>query len=231
MHGACLGRADIGFHPLHTTYQNDAQGLNPVHHFPKDIPVMALTMPVLETDRLSIRPFQSSDLEAIHTISNQAFGEISLEARRDWLEWTIANERNLANLYQPPYGDRAIILKVDGTLLGSVGLVPCLGPFGLLPYFQSRNKLPAKRFSTPEMGLFWALGSSYRGEGYATEAARALTDYAFQHLGLLRIVATTEHTNTASIAVMQRLGMTIQRNPGHEPAWFQVVGILENPAL
>jgi len=31
----------------------------------------------------------------------------------------------------------------------------------------------------------------------------------------------------ALIAVMRRIGMTIQHNPGPAPPWFQVVGILE----
>ncbi len=29
---------------------------------------------------------------------------------------------------------------------------------------------------------------------------------------------------------MHRLGMTIERNPYNEPFWFQLVGVLENPA-
>ncbi|MGH2520966.1 MAG: GNAT family N-acetyltransferase, partial [Anaerolineales bacterium] len=64
--------------------------------------------------------------------------------------------------------------------------------------------------------------------GYATEAARALIGYAFRELNLRRIVATTDYTNEASIAVMRRLGMRIEKNPYPEPEWFQVVGVLEN---
>jgi hypothetical protein len=30
------------------------------------------------------------------------------------------------------------------------------------------------------------------------------------------------------MAVMRKLGMRILRNPESEPAWFQVVGVLEN---
>jgi [ribosomal protein S5]-alanine N-acetyltransferase len=50
----------------------------------------------------------------------------------------------------------------------------------------------------------------------------------FNRFGLKRIVATTEYDNKDSIAVMRRLGMTIQRNPDPEPVWFQVVGVLAN---
>ena len=68
-----------------------------------------------------------------------------------------------------------------------------------------------------------------QGRGYATEAARALISYAFDELDLRRIVATTEHENLRSVAVMRRLGMTIERNPEAEPHWFQTVGVLANP--
>ena len=57
-----------------------------------------------------------------------------------------------------------------------------------------------------------------------------MVSYAFDELDLRRIVATTEHENFRSIAVMLRLGMTIERNPRAEPDWFQTVGVLVNPA-
>ncbi|MDX6533520.1 MAG: hypothetical protein QOF68_1264, partial [Gaiellales bacterium] len=76
---------------------------------------------------------------------------------------------------------------------------------------------------------YWALKPEARGNGYATEAARALIDWAFDNLELARIVATTEDDNSASQAVMRRLGMRVERNPDNEPAWFQVVGCLEAP--
>jgi RimJ/RimL family protein N-acetyltransferase len=79
------------------------------------------------------------------------------------------------------------------------------------------------------MGLYWALAPAHRGNGYATEAARALIDHAFGALNLARIVATTERSNTASRAVMRRLGMRVEENPLPEPEWFQVVGWLEAP--
>ena len=42
-----------------------------------------------------------------------------------------------------------------------------------------------------------------------------------------RLVATTERSNTASQAVMRRLGMSVEENPLPEPEWFQVVGWME----
>jgi ribosomal-protein-alanine N-acetyltransferase len=186
---------------------------------------------ILETERLIIRPFVIGDLNGIHLILNEAFGDVDYLERIEWLAWSQMNTTALERLGQPPYGDRAAVLKASNTLIGSVGLVPSCGPFDKLPYFRARSSTPSSGLLTPEMGLFWVLGADYRGQGYATEAARALIDAVFGDLGWKRIVATTEYDNAPSVAVMKRLGMTIERNPDPTPEWFQVVGILENPRI
>jgi [ribosomal protein S5]-alanine N-acetyltransferase len=114
-------------------------------------------------------------------------------------------------------------------VIGAVGLVPSLMPFGLLPYYHEWIKPAQAGLSFPEVGLFWALGQEFRGQGYATEAAQALIDYAFGELRLVRIVATTEYSNLASQGVMRRLGMRVEQNPFPQPEYMQVVGIIENP--
>jgi hypothetical protein len=43
-----------------------------------------------------------------------------------------------------------------------------------------------------------------------------------------RLIATTEHANVASQAVMRRLGMRLLMNPHPEPSWLQVVGVLDS---
>lgn len=198
---------------------------------------MSMSMPVLVTDRLHIRPFTLDDLYPIHAILSEVAPEVlhvappppdveNLEARRAWLAWSVANERELANLLQPPYGDRAIVRRSDDALVGTCGFVPELKPFGLLPSFPRAEGDPA--LYIPQLGLFWTIGREYRRNGYATEAGRAMIDYAFGTLCLARIVATTDDDNDASIGVMRKLGMHLERNPHPEPAWFQMCGVLEN---
>jgi len=188
-------------------------------------------MPVLVTERLEIRPFVMDDLADIHRIMDleAKMEPQSIDERRSWLEWTIRSYTALQKLYQAPYGDRAVVLRETGELIGACGLVQLVGPFGLLPSFN-HNQMPAGevRFTT-EMGLFWALGSAFRGHGYATEAARALIAFAFNELNMARLVATTEYENQASLNVMRRLGMRIETNPYPEPEWFQVVGVIDHP--
>ncbi len=187
---------------------------------------------IIETARLRIRPFVMDDLVGIHRILKQAFGPgeyvdgtATLQQRQSWLQWTILNEEWLANLHQPPYGDRAVTLKISGQLVGSIGYVPCLDAFEQLPELRTDSQLG---YNTPEFGLFWAIDPQFQRQGYATEAARALIQYAFEHLRLKRIIATTQYSNAASRAVMRKLGMKLTENPLPEPRWLQVVGILEN---
>jgi GNAT superfamily N-acetyltransferase len=78
--------------------------------------------------------------------------------------------------------------------------------------------------------LYWSISPSYQRRGFATEAGRALVDWAFSVLHLGRIIATTRYDNTASIRVMEKLGMRIERNPSPDPPWLQVVGLGTNPA-
>ena len=195
-------------------------------------------MPTLETRRLVVRPFARSDLEDVHQLLDVALAEApdfvldpcapDWAGRKEWLEWTVLNYKQLAWLCQPPYGDRAVALKETGRLIGSVGYVPLLDVYGQLPYFASRAPEQA-RFASTELGLYYAIDPAYQRQGYGSEAAQALVDYAFHTLRLGHVIATTSYDNLASMAVMRHLGMRIERNPYPDPPWLQVVGMLENP--
>lgn len=195
-----------------------------------------LRIPPLETERLVIRPFIMEDLDTIHQIldsdlfppSSSAEEAKARHEREKWLQWTVLSYEQLPKLYQPPYGDRAIVLKQKQQVIGACGFVPCLAPFGQLPASCFACQDASAHFNSPEFGLFYALSPAYRQQGYATEAAQTLIDYAFTQLRLKRIVATTTYDNEASIGVMRKVGMHIEKNPYPDPPWFQVVGILEN---
>jgi RimJ/RimL family protein N-acetyltransferase len=170
------------------------------------------------------------DLEAVHQLLDHEAWQTgkSLAEREHWLRWTVMNYIELANLYQPPYGERAVVLKSTGELAGAVGVVQSFGPYQLLPAFGGHTDDPQAHKNEPAMGLFWATRTAHQRKGYAAEAAQAVIDFLFSYFNLRRIVATTEYDNEASQAVMRKLGMTVERNPFKEPQWFQVVGMLEN---
>jgi RimJ/RimL family protein N-acetyltransferase len=76
----------------------------------------------------------------------------------------------------------------DGLLLGDV-------------YFSLRS-------AQHELAVVgWVFAPESRGNGYATEAARALLSLAFDDMGLHRVIAELDARNTASAAVCTRLGM------------------------
>jgi RimJ/RimL family protein N-acetyltransferase len=184
--------------------------------------------PDLETERLRIRRLELSDVDACHQLyldigwTDATLSEAENRAlRQSLVEWSVQNYIQLERLRQPPYGDRAIVGKHDGTFVGLVGFAPTIVPLGQLPSFGTQEHA---RF-TPEVGLFWAVAPASQGQGYATEASKALLEYAFGNLGLERVIATTRRANLASIGVMRRLGMKVEENPYPKPSWFQVCGV------
>jgi RimJ/RimL family protein N-acetyltransferase len=186
-------------------------------------------MPVLETERLLVRPFTLDDLAAVHQILDI---EVEMEAqpleeRRQWLEWSVLNYRELEKLAQGPWGDRAVVLKSEGRLIGACGYNVAFIPLGRIPSYPDGEDNGSPR-NVLEAALFYALSPAHWGQGYATEAAQALVDHAFRVMRLERIVAATGYHNDRSMAVMRRLGMRIEKNPQPTPEWFQVLGILEN---
>jgi len=198
---------------------------------------MTTHMPVLESTRLRIRPFEMGDLEDVYRLLDVELREAelgsermdTLAARETWLRWAVLNYDQLGMLYQPPYGDRAVVLKQTGEMVGSCGFVPCLMPFEQIPYFAAAGAAASPRPVTTEFGLFYAVFPAHQRRGYAAEAARAIVDYAFGTLHLKRVVATTTYDNLGSLGVMRRLGMRLERNPLPEPHYLQVVGVVENP--
>ena len=78
-----------------------------------------------------------------------------------------------------------LIALADATVIGVGGIAMGEGP-------------------APELG-YW-LGLSYWGQGFATEAARAVIDYAFADLKLESIQADARVTNPASRRVLEKCG-------------------------
>lgn len=201
-------------------------------------------IPILETEHLKIRPFIMEDFEPYRRITILCFGDegasqdpsiieeqATIETSRRMHEWRVLNEEMLARLYQAPYGDRAIVLKATGELIGSVGLAPYMDAFNVVPGLRFiRGDDGSRPRATAEVGMFWAIDPAHRGKGYATEAAQALIDYLFNNIHLVRVIATTEFDNLASQAVMRKLGMRLERNETGQPPWLQVAGVLENTA-
>jgi RimJ/RimL family protein N-acetyltransferase/uncharacterized damage-inducible protein DinB len=95
----------------------------------------------------------------------------------------------------------AITLRESGLLIGDCGL-----------------HFPVGETRQAEVGI--TLSPAYQGQGYATEALRAVLDYLFITLGKHRVYATVDPRNLPSVALLKRVGL---RQEAHlrESLWFK----------
>ena len=146
---------------------------------------------MIRTPRLILRPWRKSDLvlfaeqNADPIVMRFLGGLLTREESDAYVERA---EKHLADV---GYCKWAVEAPGISPFIGAVGLkhVKFEAPF------------------TPAVEVAWRLGRRYWGQGYATEAAAAIAD-GFHRIGLGEIVAMTALVNTASIGVMERLGMT-----------------------
>ncbi|BHH82769.1 GNAT family N-acetyltransferase [Desulforhopalus sp. 52FAK] len=61
---------------------------------------------------------------------------------------------------------------------------------------------------SPCVEIGWRLSNQHWGKGYATEAAKAALEFAFNKLNLNEVVSFTTLANVRSMAVMQKIGMS-----------------------
>jgi RimJ/RimL family protein N-acetyltransferase len=148
------------------------------------------TASVLETERLVLRSMVVDDLDDLMRIFGDplvmaAFraAPLNREQVRGWLE------RNLDHQREHGYGLFALCLRDSGRLVGDCGL----------------EWMAVSGERVAELG--YDLRSDYWNRGYATEAARAVRDYAFGTLRLPRLVSLIQPGNAASERVAQKTGL------------------------
>ena len=162
--------------------------------------------PLLRTERLLLRRWTEADRVPLAAINSDAevmryrFAPLSREqsdAMMDEIE-TCFDQNN--------FGLWAVERESDGRLLGWTGLA------------VSNFDAPF----CPAIDIGWTLARDAWGYGYATEAATASLDYAFDELELSEVVAHTTSLNGPSQAVMRRLGMTHDPQDDFDGPWYPV---------
>jgi RimJ/RimL family protein N-acetyltransferase len=111
----------------------------------------------------------------------------SREEVRNWIDWNLGNYRDCG------FGLWAVELKSTGEFLGDCGI--------------TLQDIEGSRY--PEIGYHFL--KEYRGKGYATEAAKACVDYAFNELEFDRVYSYMKSDNLPSRRVAERNGMAFQR--------------------
>ncbi len=150
-------------------------------------------IPVLETERLRLRPFTLDDEAAVFALVSdpEVARFVRFEAHR-----TPAETRAFLELVEryyrrgEPFG-WAIARREDDRLIGSCGFVSRAG-----------------ERKSAEIG-YW-LGKPYWGKGYAAEAAQALVRFGFEQMGLERVEAKCFLENRSGRRVIEKLGMKLE---------------------
>lgn len=158
----------------------------------------------IETARLRLRRFTAADLPAF--VAYRSDPEVA--RYQSWEGCTpaearafLAEQSRLRPGTPGTWFQFAVEVKATGTVVGDCALHvhdedPRLGAIG------------------------YTLAREWQGHGYATESVRGLLGHAFETLGLHRVSATTDCENTASAALLERVGM---RREAHfrRHVWFK----------
>ncbi|MFZ0323867.1 MAG: GNAT family N-acetyltransferase [Actinomycetes bacterium] len=157
---------------------------------------------VLETSRLRLRPWRDSDLTPFAVLNaDPVVMEHFVEPLDRAASDAFVSDRIRPHFEQYGYGPWAVEVTVGPSPDAFIGFVGLMWQDFEAPF-------------TPALEVGWRLSASAWGLGYATEAARAAVDYAFDVAGAPEVVSMTAPANLRSIAVMQRLGMS--RDPGDD---------------
>ncbi|MCF8206444.1 MAG: GNAT family N-acetyltransferase [Methylotenera sp.] len=147
-------------------------------------------MTTLLTPRLHLEPLHESHLEGLARLNSDPVVMRYITGKAETRDETEAMiERVKARWATFGYSWWAFRQRTDGDIIG----MGCI---------QHLNRDPAQPLETG-----WRLRPDAWGQGYASEAARHMVGWAFTTLEPALICAVCQPPNTASAAVMERLGM------------------------
>ncbi len=151
----------------------------------------------ITTKRLTIRPIQIGDEKEIHEyagdksltmmyyLPNETFEETAEFVKKNAEEWKTEDQTNFE-----------FVILLDGRIIGG-----CDCDLG---HSDDRS------YAT----LGWIINKNYRNRGYASEAASAILDFAFEKLKINKVYAQCDTNNPASFGVMQKIGMKCVNDKG-----------------
>ena len=168
---------------------------------------------ILETKRLVIRETNAQDADAIFALhTNREVQKYTGDTIPNTLKEVKEGLQKHAeeNFIKRGFGRWAVIYKPDNKLIGWSGLK-------YLPEFD-------------EIDLGYRFFSEYWGMGIATETAIPIVSYGFEHLKLQKIIGIAMQENLASINVLKKAGMTLDKiapydEDGVDVEWYSVENI------
>ncbi|WP_298042344.1 GNAT family N-acetyltransferase [uncultured Citricoccus sp.] len=194
----CLTNA--GFHEVERAVGTTPAGqCEELFHYRRDLKPTAQWS--LATERLRLRPHNADDAEWLHELYSRP------DVARYLLDepWTAEvthdklTERLAKTDIDGETGALALVIEHDGVPIGDVAL--------WLTDHEHRQG---------EIG--WVLDPAHGGQGFASEAVRAVLALGFDHYRLHRITAQMDARNSASAALARRVGLRLEAH--HVQDWF-----------
>lgn len=146
----------------------------------------------IQTTRLTLRPFHMSDIDSIHRYASNPeitkymlFGPNTYEETSNFVHLIIDSW-----YHEDPMKHYEMIIEKDGIVIGAVSI-----------HLSADLK-------EGEMG--WISHQEYWGNGYITEASKALKEFAIIELKAKRIIAHCDSRNIGSMSVMEKIGLKKQ---------------------
>jgi RimJ/RimL family protein N-acetyltransferase len=172
---------------LALTVQDDKRMIPPLQ---KGVALPQPNWPGIETERLILRQWRASDVEANTKMLSDPDSARFITPDRKPVTEPMVGWRNSAIMagHWVLYGFGMFVVeeKSSGQFVGRVG-----------PFFPP---------VWPGFEVGWGIAKQFRGKGYAVEAARASIDWSFATFELEKIVHCIDRENVASQAVALRLG-------------------------
>ena len=151
----------------------------------------------LRTERLVVRRFEPAHIEP--TWSFRSLPEVA-----EWVTTAFPDIDAYRRVFELPDVEQSgLVIERDGIVVGDL-MLRITDPW-------SQTEARDRAIGT-QAELGWTIDPAYQGNGYATEAVRAVMDVCFGPLGLRRVIAECFADNEASWRLMERLGM---RREGH----------------
>ena len=147
----------------------------------------------IETERLLLRRVTGPDATILARLWSDPTVTRYMGGPRDFEKVRLRLEEEARAGAGRPTGWWPVVEKASGRVIGDCGLI--------------EKDVEGHE----EIELVYVFASASWGKGYATEAAAALRDYAFRHLGLHRVIALIDPDHHASARVAEKIGMQFER--------------------
>src|SRR5713101_7756943 len=156
----------------------------------------------LETKRMFLRPWEEEDWLAFRPIATDPEVMRYITGGTPWTDEQIQEfvQRQIRHFAERGFCLWKLLAKENagGRIIGFCGLQPLVID------------------GQPEVEIGWWLAKDCWGRGLATQAARIALRFGFERAGLTRIISICRPDNAASQRIMEKLGMTFERNYIHK---------------